>query len=270
MNKEIVTTSRFLEVARAPRTEAHKLHIKEALIGKKRPEIAENQTSTWRKVYPLAIRNGTLSEIAELIDTSSVNVRRLIQHPRTVMQLPDEYFSPENKKYRHAKGSVRAGKTRKGVLPTLSEVRSLRFAKNMIEAGMIENELSSWHGLIDLFAESGRNLPDNFNDQLRLELFYRARRELLLNNNSEIFVKYVNLGQAVDPRWFDRSMASEEDFITVNFASHGVYDGEDKLGLYRRRGNQKWRQYVESDEEGKVLFDNSVLSAKRKQFRDRH
>ncbi len=270
MNKESVTTSRFLEVARAPRTEAHKLHIKEALVGKKRPEIAENQTSTWRKVYPLAIRNGTLSEIGEIVDTSPINVRRLIGHPRTVMQLPAEYFSPENKKYRHVKGSKRAGRTKRGILPTLSEVRSLQFTKTMLEAGMIENELSSWHGLIDLFSESGRNLPENFNDQLRLELFFKARGELLLNNNSELFVKYIDIGQKVDPRWFDRSLASEEDFVTVNFASYGVYDGEDKLGLYRRRGNQKWRQYVESDEDGKVLFDSSILSAKRKQFRDRH
>ena len=256
--------SQGVNVPRPTKEEQYK-RVGDALRGRVRADLSEVQTSTWRVVYPLALRNASNIEIVEITGLSYVAVKSLVSNKRGYMEVP-EYKSSENRAERRIRTNLRISAAKRGMPKSPHEINSLSFARMAFMEGLIDSEGSAWHQLKELYRSEGRELPQNFYDRLRLEVFLKARLALSGEYGQSVLATYFELGRKIDDIWFGRSLQDHEDFTAENIDT--LYDGEDEKGFYRvGKDGEKWRRPAESDDNGIVIYDNSKLARRRRQIR---
>ena len=260
----VMPTSKGLKL-----TEVEKQKMRDAIRGKKRnPEYVISVSTSWNILRPLVLRGGIPIEIAELTDLPLGRVQRVIRYKREFRAVED-YNLAENRRERKIRGGFRASRTRRGITPGEHEIKSIAFAKELVREKHITEDTTSSSQLKELYAWARRQLPYNFSDRLRLEVFLSTRKALLKDGNQDPLIRYLETGAKIDGEWFRESLAAEEDFISEHFVTEPVYDGEDEQGFYRLVDGRKWRQYMETDDSGQTLFDNHSLSLKRKRMREK-
>lgn len=229
----------------------------------------ENRAKIQPVVYPLALRRFPVDEIIFITGFSRQQVESAIRifrekgekgKKRGLERPTGEEISAAIVR---ANTGRREGKPREHIIGQLS---AFAFARKLIEDGLITGDLADWNGLYELYTKNRRSLPEGFSDRLRLEGFFAAHR----NGDQVLLAKYKEIGDNIDSRWFDTSLADDEDFIAVHAGVFGGREdiGEDKNGLYHvDEFGRRWRTPVQ--ENGVIVFDDSKLAAERAESRER-
>lgn len=211
------------------KTAEHKQHISEALSGRRRPDIALNQTTSWKNIRPLLLRGATPAEVADITDLTQNQAAKLASFPRTVLRI-DNYYSSKNRRERKRRAGIRANRTRKNIRPSAHETNSTLFVKALIKSGFINEDTIIWEKVCVLFGAEGRKLTDDFSYGLVLEAFWKAR-ERATNGNNKPLDYYVELGKLVNSEWFT-SGTLNADRRAISEAL-GPINGDN----FRNRGN---------------------------------
>lgn len=201
--------------------------IGEANRGHKHTDDFKKESSQKRggvkiRGYALLLRGAVVGEIIGLTTLEKSQVVNLKSDLRRRGELPKPTKEEEarTKKKAHSK------------LEPSSE--SLVFAKNLLKSDLINTDLTFWNALLALYQRERKSLPENFSDQVRLEVFLRAR------NDKDLRLKYEALGREVSPDWFTSSLKEEEGFISANLANKAGYY-EDEKGYFHLVNGKKFR-----------------------------
>ncbi len=168
-------------------TEEEKEYMRGLFSGKKRPEVAVNQTEKeWiDSVYPLLLRVASEFEISDLTDIDKRKITRSIhRRSRTVYTVPDYYFSEENKKARHNRSATRANNTRWGKEASLEDRVTLAIAKKLVASKIFGTNLDNWNKAKEILTEN--DVVANFNEQLILEAYVNAREKADKGDSSSL------------------------------------------------------------------------------------
>lgn len=183
-----------------PTKEEHYQHLSSSISGRKRPEISANQTSSWIPIFPLALREGTPAEIAELVTGYTPRqISKLISIRRGAMKLPDEYWSAEKKHARRVRVYQREGRINRGEQLSNHEKNAVRFAKSLHSEGFFKDDLKFQQLGERIY---GKDWPEYLAEQLILEGYINARVHEI-KGKPELMKAYVQIGRSVDPIWFN-------------------------------------------------------------------
>lgn len=251
-------------------TQATKEKMSASLKGRiKTEKQIKEQSIVWERIRFLVDRGLSLTEISNITEPQieKTRVKRALYKNRKYHVVSEDYFSPEKRKERKQK-SRRGQPKRIADRPPISEDerKSRMFAHELWLAGLFAEGISAWEQLHEMYSKHQRALPTIPAQKLRLELFLKARKELKQEGKKELLDRYVDLGKKVDGRWFDISLAEEEDFITYVLDNRLALH-EDKLGLYTiDKEGYRWRQPVGAGDRG-IIFDSSNEARRRGETR---
>lgn len=182
-----------------------------------RLDNSELQEGVLRICAPFFLRGFFTDEIIEITGS---NRRKILNSRMSAKGLGMEKTTPEMRrkiqKRNHPVGGVREY--------SLSERNAFRFAKALLEAGLIplpedpdpKASLKAWNELHELFRMPGSPpLPENNADRLRLEFFLRAWKEFKKGNKG-LISKYIEIGGSVNGVWFRETLVGEQAFIMSN------------------------------------------------------
>lgn len=187
-------------VPRPTKEEQYK-HVSDSLSGRLRVDLSEVQTSTWKTVYPLALRNGLIIEITEITGFTYHAVNSLINRPpRNFMDLP-EYKLPESQEGRRLRANRRISDAKRGIRPSPEQMNALAFASSLFRAGFISEDLRYWQQLHDIFQGDERLKKEHIAYALTLEAFLVARQGAS-NGDRSLLDTYAALGKEIDGGWF--------------------------------------------------------------------
>lgn len=235
----------------------------------KKREAVEGWSTVWNIVKPLYARGALRVDIIEITGLSKIQVDNAVTKngKRPEWNRVKPFTIPGE-----PKAMVRAWQRRKLRKYGISddEAKSIQFASLMLRDGLIEQDISDWEKLHNLYQKYGRQrdlkLPYSFTKQLRLELFFRART-LAQQQDTSLLTIYNNLGQQVDPAWFDISLAREENFI-MRILDNGLVFDQDKLGLFRSDDHGLWHRPQRIGEHGGIIFDSLEEVRRRAENRE--
>lgn len=270
-NPECRPTSRILPNGRiVPTTEGlkHSQSTKTVIAEKakrrpKPPELIAKQSTVWLKVKPLRERLALSSEIAEITGFTKKQVKNAISRNGSrpeLNRIPELTFEQVVELKRKAGKSKKPRNPKDRPFLTQDDKNSLIFARKLLEEGLITSDLSYWTNVNELYKNSGRTLPDNFSQKLRLEILLRGLIELK-KGSPEILIKYYKLGRAIDGQWFKEDFLEEEGFVKANALTTWA-DGEDAKGFFRLNGNGIKERRVEFNE-GSFVNVTSMLVIKK-------
>jgi len=144
-----------------------------------------------------------------------------------------------------------------------NKIKSIKFARELSSNRLVSDNLHYWERMVFAYQSKGRNLPVEFSDRLRLEVFLQAVSRAKSRDHSLLFA-YRQIGSEIDYKWFDNSIAEEEDFIAKFEDEELGKIPEDERGYYREDGEGRWRCPVAFGENGGIIFDSSRDALKRK------
>lgn len=249
------------------RTEEHRQNQSKALRGRKMPvDAVISRMTVWSVARPFVLRGAIPTEIVSFTDLSLKQAQNAINRRRLLFA--DEDYEANRTERKKRADQIRKPWMKAKYIRSEDEERSAALARLLIRDGFIKDDLTNWFGLVELYKKDRRQLPYRFSDRLRLEVFLTARIALERDRNDEPLRRYLSVGSEIGSKWFGEFLRREEDFIarTLSARMH-LYDGEDNKGFYRVFEEEKWCQYVETDDVGQSLFDNSELASKRREAR---
>lgn len=212
----------FPDGTHIPTFEGHTQSGKQKLIAKernRRPKSREQVaklSTVWPKVKILRQRLALSSEIAAITGFTRKQVKRAIDGNRL---RPEWNKIPALTPEQVVELKRRSGKAKKPrnpedrKLPTQDEKNNLAFAKIVLDSGLISEDLRDWRELNSIYAQNKRDLSDSFTKRLRLEVFLKARK-MAHDEDRQLLKKYIKIGEAIDAKWFEGSLAEEQKFIT--------------------------------------------------------
>lgn len=103
-------------------------------------------------------------------------------------------------------------------------------ANALRDAGLISFDVSSWALLLAFYEGQGRQLPEYFADQIRLEVFFKARKAAK-DGDSSLLERYSQIGEEIDAAWFRESLSEEQEFINVANCTHRWMLGDPNDGI---------------------------------------
>lgn len=181
------------------------------------------QSTIWNKVRPLFMRGAIASEIAQItgLDRKQVNnsIHRKFKSTRSHRLIDEEFFTSQKTNERMSRG--RKGKPKYLVdrlPPTQEEINSVGFVRRAQEEGFFTDDLTYWNQLNDLYENSGRELPSNFYDRLRLEAFLKALKQEI-RANVLLIQQFLEIGDGINRTWFCNKSSPaviEQRFIRSN------------------------------------------------------
>lgn len=244
-------------------TEKQRQTVMERSKMPKSREQVFKQSKVWSKVRPLRERLALSSEIAVIAGFTRKQVKRAIDgNSRRPEWNRVPVLTPEQIQILRK----RSGKTKKPrnpkdrPSPTQDDKNSLVFAQKLLDEGLITSDLSYWTNVNELYKNTGRTLPDNFSQKLRLEILLRGLSELK-KGSSETLIKYDKLGREIDDQWFKKTFAEEEGFVKAK-ALTAWANGEDEKGFFRMSGDGiKCRRSIFED--GEYVYENSSSHLRR-------
>lgn len=164
-------------------------------------------------------RGGSADDAAELTDSSWESVRQ------TIYKLMREgKISPSTKNISRVQK------------PSPSLENNGAFAKKILDLGFLGKEPDIWEEIISFYTQQERPQPPSFADRLRLEAYYKAKKQAF-GGNPKLIRQYMELGQAMDLSWFNDHLAEEEVFLSkaAKFAIEQqqgiIFDAPKKLKL---------------------------------------
>lgn len=182
-----------------------------------RLNLSKGRGGTLIKCSPLFLRQFFTDEIVEI---TGFDKRKILNSRMSAKGLGMEKTTTDMRKAiqkrNHPVGGVREY--------SLSERNAFRFAKALLEAGLIplpedpdpKASLKTWNELHELFKMLGSPpLPENNVDRLRLEGFLRAYKEFI-GGDKESISKYIEFGVSVNRDWFMTTLVGEQGFIMSN------------------------------------------------------
>lgn len=235
----------------------------------KKRETVEKWSTVWNAVKPLVARGALRVDIIEITGLSKIQVDNAVtkngKRPEWSRVKP---FTIPNEPNAMIKARRRRELRKNGISD--DEVKSIQFAKLMLKENLIKQDISDWEKLHSLYQKYGRQrdlkLPYSFAKQLRLELFLRART-LAQQQDTSLLAIYNNLGQQVDPAWFDINLVREENFI-MRILDNGLVFNQDKLGFFRSDDHGLWRRPQRIGEHGGIIFDSLEEVRRRAENRE--
>lgn len=214
------------------------------------------------RVLPLYLRGGSGEEIVQTTGLTGEQVQYAVWNLRASGEI--QRPTKEEERLARSKATKDNWRKRKGVEYTVDQKNSFAFARMLTETELIKKDLTYWNALNAVYQLHNRQLPQNFADRLRLEVFLVARKACNQGETGPL-LKYRELGEQIDPEWLDRSLANEEVFITERLEENTLGYREDRIGFFREDEYGKWRLIVEG-----AIFDNSRLLLERTRTREKH
>lgn len=263
-NKIVFEDGRYIPTFKGLRqTDKQKQMTSEKNRGPKSREQITRQSTVWSKVKPLHERMALSSEIAEITGFTREQVNGTIKRnrfrpewSRSSVLTPEQIVILQERSGR----ARRPRNPKDRPLPTQDDKNSLVFAQKLLEEGLVTSDLSFWVSVNELYKDSGRKLPDNFSQKLRLEILLRGLREGK-KGSSETLIKYDKLGREINAQWFEKNFLQEEGFVKAKAFTTWA-NGEDKEGFFGINGDGiKFRRGISED--SVYVYDNSAIRIKR-------
>lgn len=139
-----------------------------------------------------------------------------------------------------------------------NEEKSLEFVRRCLRESLIGDDLSKWKTLLNIYETSNMELPMDFLGKVRLEVFLSARLAAV-RRDTKLLTLYKEIGEQIDPDWFDNSLATHEDFI-AKIVRRPPKVGIDEIGAYSLdQDGRKWRVPVGIDD-GNIIYSRSLPS----------
>lgn len=184
--------------------------------GKKHTNEARNAESMKKGgirvgVLRYALRGGTNEEIAQITSFSYEQVERFTKNGRKNGDLPIP-TSEERFQIRSRANKLQRLKAKHGGEFPLEIQRSFVFARSLHKAGVISEDLTTWDKLMSFYSENGKELPENFAEKVRLEVFYEAVEGVLVGNEG-LMALYTSLLKKVDPKASRKGLTEDEQFV---------------------------------------------------------
>jgi RNA polymerase sigma factor (sigma-70 family) len=156
-----------------------------------------------RFVVPLIRRGGNNHEVSQLTGAPLDQVA----HARTELWAAAGGKSVPV----HQEGSITNGEVATAADLTEQD-HTVRLAQNLLDAGLLGENLQYWEGLPVIYRSAERQLPVSFSSQLVLEAFYRTRRDLRLGKTeSWQAYKKVRFGKEVAKESLHTPLLDEEE-----------------------------------------------------------
>lgn len=217
---------------------------------------------------PLLARGFSIRDVVETTGLKHEQVERSLHGVRKKAKASSELLpKPTQNETSAARSIAHVGIKRGEKKPSYTQEQEFDFAiaRKLLVAGFIPVSMAMKERLITFYKRHERNLPASPMQQLRLEVFFdavlRARQ-----GDRTLLLAYKTLGSEVNLGWFQTSLLQEEAFIVVGTRSGGY--GQDQRGTYRMVDGRKFRQLVESGEEG-IIFDRAEAAKERRLNRER-
>jgi len=175
-------------------------------------ESVEKRSTVWNIVGPLYARGALVGEMVELTDLTPQQVENSIKRnkyrPEWSQIEPFDINAHDNRR----KGAKRFKKRRESGISE-DEKRGILFARELIFAGLITDDVSNWDRLEQMYRRNGIQLRDDFAYRLILELFLAAR-VMADNGDRSMIERYVRMGTSFDRDWFtNQRMTDDRHFI---------------------------------------------------------
>ena len=175
-------------------------------------ESVEKRSTVWNIVGPLYARGALVGEMVELTDLTPQQVENSIKRnkyrPEWSQIEPFDINAHDNRR----KGAKRFKKRRESGISE-DEKRGILFARELIFAGLITDDVSNWDRLEQMYRRNGIQLRDDFAYRLILELFLAAR-VMADNGDRSMIERYVRMGTNFDRDWFtNQRMTDDWHFI---------------------------------------------------------
>lgn len=191
--------------------------ISSAIKGQpKSKEQVEKQSPIWTAIRPLVLRDGLTSEIMDITGFTKWqvnNAKYSKKHPEW-RQVPG-YSAPgkeTERRRRSHQGKPNKLENRQPI--SEDQKKNNNFAKKILDAGLITDDLLYWNALNSLYLRLERNLPEEFSDKLRLELFLKGQVHRFTRQDVSLIRTYRDMGQRIDSSWFPISLAIDERLVT--------------------------------------------------------
>lgn len=251
-------------------TQDTKDRIKRIRTGEPRPaEMIARSSIIWNVVRPFILRGGANIEIADVTGLSYEKVyvasgKNSTRPDCNKIDAKSTGLIQERRK--RAFVYTKKRKKTKGVIPE-SEKKSIKFANILRRGRLFGDDLTNWNILKGIYKRYGRKLPEDFSDMLRLEVFLSAILSQREGDQSEL-VRYRNLGSKIDEEWFDRSLSTEENFLSLVIRNKIDGFSEDHVGLFRSDDHGKWRFPMGGNDSS--FYDSFSSFRKRAESRERY
>ena len=204
-------------------------------------EIISSST-TWNMIRPLAARNAAVSEIRDLFPELSEDSVKIAVNRKRRVNAVEEYHTPEWTSKRKHRASARSWRVAHHIPPTAHEVYSVRFARELIKSGLIDDSTMAWEVTAGIYGEKWEETIKQFSYGLALEVFCRARMEASRGDWS-LFNNYMELGRQTNREWFT---------------------GDDFNADRKKISEALTPKNIQADQEGKRPFDTSYSRFSRK------
>lgn len=174
-----------------------------------RQKESERQGGIKYTALPLLLRGASAEEVSGILQADRRQVKYLIDRLRKKGELRKPTKEEESKTKRKA----HLGKPRNShdKIYSVEEQNAFAFAREFFFKGFFTTDLSSWEEFNKRYKQEKRDLPGDFTDKLRLEVFFRACN-MAKKGDRKLLAMYNDLGRKIDPQWFLK-LADEEDFI---------------------------------------------------------
>ncbi len=186
----------------------------------KTDEYLRKRSTVWNTIKPLVLRDATIPEMISITDLTRDQIANAVHHSDSPERsdILREYLSPEKEKERRKK-SREAFLNKKPL--SQEQENSDNFATNLLNESLILEDTIYWNKLREIYKTAGRDLPESISDQLRLEVLLRARLDCA-NGDLDLLLRYSQLRDSIDPRWFDVNLREEEKFVIDSLEISGI------------------------------------------------
>ncbi|QQG44370.1 MAG: hypothetical protein HYW86_00405 [Candidatus Roizmanbacteria bacterium] len=165
-------------------------------------EENKKRATTQKKLAPLVARGASRGDmVAIYTDLSKSKIRAALRHLPSA-SLTDEEISEMKRKA----ALVKHGKSVDAQTP--QQKQACLFAKELLESGIIGNDLFFWEELQQIYTQNHRELPDDFTNKIKIEAFLKA-----FTDGTKTNVTLNRFGQEVDDEWFTTNFIAEKQFI---------------------------------------------------------
>lgn len=230
-----------------PVSDETKKKIREAITGRRHTDESKRKMSLERggraiRGYPLFLRGASVEDVVQIAGID----RKKVKYLRDDLRKRGKLKRPTKEEQRLARRKSHLGKKRTshGREYTPEQVKSIAFAKKLLKAGLITEDLTYWIKLNEIAQKQGKVLPKDFSESLRMEAYLAAKMKASENNLSLLRLLY-RLGEQVDYDWF-QGLRHEAFFRRDKINNHVGQNGHKMSTFDAEKYSSLTQKFVES------------------------
>lgn len=215
-----------------------------------RDRMSEAKGGIRTKLIPFVLRGGLTGEISGITGVERPKVSQFWYVLKRTKQLSEsaiEAHEAQEKAARYARRELTEDQ-KKG------QKKGIEFAKKLVEAGFITDDVTAYERLKTLYRENRREMPSSLADRIRLEVFYDAR-DRANNGDSALIKQLMEMGKSIDKQW----IGEEEQFIERALGLEPKALLDHILGNYHQMLYKTARDWTNSKEDADDVIQTLIL-----------